>query len=178
MSVYVDLDGVLANFNKAACQTFGLTYPTRSRMWHTWLQDQSGVNLEQWYATMAADPQVWDRIEAFPWTPKLVQCLDVHAPEWKILSATTHDPICWSSKVKWVLERLFPVTSIHRLILVGGRKYELARPGDLLIDDWTENIEQWRARGGSAFKWTEWTDDSPEPVEQLEELREFLISKK
>lgn len=179
MAVYVDMDGVLANFNKATCRLFGLTYPTRSRLWHTWLQDESGVSLERWFSTMAADPGVWDRIEPFPWTPKLVQCLDIYAPDWKILSATTQDPRCWSAKAAWVIKQLFPVASLHRLILVGGRKYELAQRGDVLVDDHSENVEQWRVRGGEAFKWTEWTDDMPEEADrQIEELRQFLISRK
>lgn len=179
MAVYVDMDGVLANFNKATCKLFGLTYPTRSRLHHTWVRDESGVSLDRWFDSMAADPDVWDRIEPFPWTPKLVQCLDIHAPEWKILSAATQDPRCWSSKAAWVTKRLFPVANLHRFILVGGRKYELAQRGDVLIDDYDENVEQWRLRGGEAFKWIEWTDDMTEEADrQIEELRRFLISRK
>ena len=77
------------------------------------------------------------------------------------------------------MERLFPVTSLNRLILVGGRKFELAQSGDVLIDDWMENIDEWRARGGAAFKWTEWTEDMPEAAKsQIEDLRVFLNSRK
>lgn len=174
-TVYVDMDGVLANFNKAGCKTFGLEYPKQSRLWHTWLQDQSGVSLHGWFETMAADPTIWDRIEPFPWTPQLVQCLDIHAPGWKILSSATHDPKCWSAKADWVINRLFPITSLHRLVLVGGRKFELANRGDVLIDDWQENIDHWMQRGGVAFKWEEFTEDMEDhAAAQIDRLREFL----
>lgn len=177
MIVYVDMDGVLANFNKAGCQTFGVEYPKRSRLWHTWLRDQSGISQSEWFEIMANDPKIWDRIEPFPWTSTLVQCLDVHAPGWKILSSATHDPACWSSKARWVMQRLFPITSLHRLVLVGGRKFELASRGDVLIDDWQENIESWKAAGGVAFKWDEFTEDMEETAnQQIDSLREFLAS--
>lgn len=172
---YVDMDGVLANFNKAGCKIFGVEYPKRSHLWHTWLQDQSGVSLSGWFEIMEANPEIWDRIEPFPWTPQLVQCLDIHAPGWKILSVATRDPRCWSAKARWVLERLFPITNIHRLMLVGGRKYEVANRGDILIDDWDENVTMWAERGGVPFKWTEFTEDMTDHAElQIEKLRDFL----
>lgn len=174
----MDMDGVLANFNKAGAVTFGLEYPKRSRLWHTWLQDQSGVSLDDWFGVMEADPTIWDRIEPFPWTPHLVQMLDVCTPGWKILSSATHDPNCWSSKARWVMRQLFPITSLHRLILVGGRKFELATRGDVLIDDCQENLQGWEANGGVCFRWVEFTDDmEDQAAAQINALRKFLEGK-
>lgn len=147
----------------------------RSRLGHTWLYDQAGLTLEPWFERLLNDPSIWDRIEAYPWTPALVQCLDVHAPGWKILSVGIHDPYCWSSKVTWVMKRLFPVTDLHRLVLVGGRKYDLAQRGDVLIDDSEDNLSAWQKAGGDVFSWVEFTDDwSEEAAQQIERLRLFL----
>lgn len=179
MRVFVDMDGVLANFNKAGAATFGIPYPKKSRLRHTWLQDESGVSLSRWFEIMENDPLIWERIETFPWTPALVQCLDIHAPGWKILSSATYDPPCWSGKAKWVQKRLFPIAHMHRLVLVGGRKFDLASPGDVLVDDWDENINQWQLAGGSAFKWDEFTEDMEEhALDQIERLRDFLSKKR
>lgn len=176
--IYVDMDGVLANFNKAGCATFGIEYPKNTRLWHTWLYEQAGLSLQAWFDRVLSDPDIWDRIEPYPWTADLVQCLDAASPGWKILSVGFRDPKCWASKVQWVTDRLFPVTDLHRLILVGGNKFELAREGDLLIDDSLDNLNKWKLAGGQIFKWVEYTEDCPDKAAaQIEVLREFLLSR-
>ena len=107
---------------------------------------------------LKSNPELWDRAEPFPWTSDLVQLLDVKTPHWCILTKATHDPVCWSSKVKWVDRYLSP-SALSKLIIVGGPKSQLASKGDVLIDDAFHNVTTWRNAGGVAFHWVEYSED-------------------
>ena len=173
--VFVDLDGVLANFNKACCQTFGLDYPKETILWHTWPHDVSGKDLDTWFNVLTDDPDLWTRIEPFPWTPAIVQVLDLHTPGWKILTTATQDPACWGGKAAWVTQRLFMRDSLHRLVIVGGHKWELMSPGSVLVDNDLRNVTEWQKQGGHAFLWKEFTEDMVQAaMNQIEQLRLFL----
>jgi len=156
--VFVDLDGVLGNLSKAMCQSFGLEYPKATSLVYDWVLVASQLGVEGFFRVLESDPGVWDRVEPFPWTAKLIQCLDLHAPDWKILSEAIIDPACWHGKSRWV-KKFLSKPHLHRLVLTGSKKYELTRPGDLLIDDHITNVEEWTRRGGHAFRWVEYTED-------------------
>lgn len=172
--VFVDLDGVLGNLNKSMCQSFGIVYPKATTLSYDWVLTASQVGLDEFFRVLESNPEIWDRVEPFPWTPKLVQCLDLHAPNWKILSEAIIDPACWHGKVKWV-RNFLSQSHVHRLALTGFKKYELACPGDILIDDRELNVEEWVRRGGHAFRWMDYTEDLVDSAEgQIISLSAFL----
>jgi 5'(3')-deoxyribonucleotidase len=172
--VYVDSDGVLANFNKAFAPAFGLTYPSRTVLHHEWLMNTAGVSVSEFFRIVETHSYLWENAEPYPWTSEMVQVLDLAVPDWMILTSATHDPDCWSGKVKW-FKRYLTDSLIDRVVMIGGRKHRIASKGDLLIDDHYENIEAWRAAGGVAIHWIDYTDDLEELArKQIEQLTQVL----
>ncbi len=165
MRVFVDMDGVLVNLNKAAASTFGLKYPSNSVLGHDWLLANSKTSVPEFLDRLEANPHLWEQAEPYPWTSKIVQMLDLKTPQWMILTSATHAPACWSGKVKWI-RRYLTDDAVFRVIMVGGQdKARLASRGDLLIDDKFENVKHWNAAGGVGFHWIDYSEDLLELVE-------------
>ena len=172
--VFIDSDGVLANFNKAFASAFGLTYPSRTVLHHEWLMNTAGVSIPEFFEITKAHSYLWEKAEPYPWTGRLVQELDLAVPEWMILTSATHDPACWSGKVKW-FEHYLTDSSLSKVVMVSGQKARLASKGDLLVDDHYVNVEAWRAAGGVAIHWTDYTEDMTVMAnQQIDRLVEVL----
>ena len=75
---------------------------------------------------------------------KLVGYKNVH-----ILTTPIMDPECLAGKLEWIHENLPPW--LHRRYLMTPRKYLLAQPGALLIDDSDRNVDTFCAAGGDAI---------------------------
>lgn len=151
---FIDMDGVLANFSKAACARHNVTYPTQAKLEHSWLEDQVGHKGRFWMKIHGYD--YWTQLEPFPWAKKLVALVNDHCDEWRILSKPSSDEHCYSGKYTWVKNHLHKT---KHLWLCNGTKSLLAGPNRLLIDDYKKNIDEWRAAGGEAYHWEEVTDD-------------------
>lgn len=173
--VYVDSDGVLANFNKAFAPAFGLEYPTKTVLYHDWpMQASNTASASEFYRICERHPTLWESAEPYPWTSAIIQVLDLKDPEWMILTSATHDPECWSGKVKWFTHHLTE-SSLNKLVMVSGRKWRIASKGDILIDDRYENVEGWREAGGVAYHWIDYTEDLTELArDQIDRLSSFL----
>ncbi len=172
--VYVDADGVLINFNKAFAPAFNLEYPRKTVLFHSWLMDTASVSVPDFFRIGEAHSYLWEKAEPYPWTARLVQVLDLAVPEWMILTSATHDPESWSGKVK-CYKKHFTDSIVDKLIVIGGNKARVASKGDILVDDHYTNVEAWRAAGGVAFHWIDYTEDLTEmAADQITQLSSFL----
>ena len=86
-----------------------------------------------------------------------------------IATSPTKDPECLAGKLEWIHDH-FP-DWMHRQYAITPRKHLFARPDSLLIDDYHENIERFKAHGGHGIlvprPWNEhWASD---PRRYLEE---------
>ena len=172
--VWVDMDGVLVNFDKHACKAHGVVYPSNTVLGHSWLYDQLGCTVDHFLDTVDQTPDFWQNLEPYPWTAALIQFLDIEFPDWRILSGGTHNGASWGGKVDWVRKHL-QLPGLEKLNLVyGARKSHLCRPGDILIDDHVLNCNEWLAAGGRVFQWIAYSEDCPHALEQLERLKAFL----
>ena len=174
MRVFVDMDGVLANLNKAIAPAFGLEYPREGIVGYSWLMDKANVSAPQFFNIMESNSGLWETAPPFPWTSKLIQILDLKFPDWMILTSATHDAACWHGKVEWV-RRYLTETGVKKLVMIGGNKERIASRGDLLIDDWFVNVTAWREQGGIAYHWLDYSEGMLDPgYKQLEDLSQFL----
>lgn len=174
MKLFVDMDCVLVDFNRAVCPVFGLDYPAQSVLTWDWSYQQSGLSVDAYIDQLGQDPKFWSDMHPCVWMPELVQILDHLAPEWHILTAATQEPSSWHGKADWV-RRYFREKGMYRLVMLHGDKQRIASRDSILIDDRVDHCMRWREAGGIAFHWVEFTRDHREMWEpQLERLRQFL----
>ena len=81
----------------------------------------------------------------------------------------TKDPECLAGKLEWIHNH-FPAW-MHRQFAITPRKHLFARPDSLLIDDYGENVERFKAHGGHAITVPRpWNDHwAADPRKYLEE---------
>lgn len=140
MQLYVDLDGVLADFDSGYEQLTGKR-PARSLNPGTDQPDGDDVN---WDAIRAADhfyrnlammpdmPALWARISRY-------QPIVLTGVPWSV-------PDAESDKRAWVKSYL-PGTLV--ICCASRDKAKQCRPGDVLIDDWEKYRSLWEAAGGT-----------------------------
>jgi len=144
--VYVDCDGVIADFNSEFfCivkmkygeglypEPFISTY-SKSKFWN--LIDSAGEGF-------------WSDMPLMPGAKDLMGFIYDNFLHMKILTASTRKPESKSGKRKWI-RRHFSFISNSDVIIVEERalKAKYASTNSILIDDMTGNIDKWVSNGG------------------------------
>ncbi len=143
-TIYIDMDGVVADFNELAYQVIGRRA--------NWGEDKD-LTSDEWDKLKAVD-HFFFKIPMFREAPRLVgMCRSLsHRYDVSFLTAlpssfalqnTQEDKINWAAKY-------FPRVPVN----FGPKsrdKKNWCREGDLLIDDRPSNIEDWASRGGHAI---------------------------
>ena len=137
-TIYVDLDGVLVDFDKAA-ENIGFPNigkadgKTKSRFWHT-------------IGKLARDGKpFWGAMKPLPDYKALWDVVKKHGAE--ILSATGHVGNAEQEKREWVPTYLGAGVTVN-LVRKSSDKAQYAKPTAILIDDREKSIEPWVAAGG------------------------------
>ena len=148
-TLYLDMDGVLADFNTAARQ---------------YLSPHVGeleTGLTQWpqhvWSHLVQVPNLYRHLPKMPMADQLVQLADRFRTELDynvaILTAIPRNnniPDAFQDKFDWVQQH-YP----HLRIYFGPYshdKHTHAQPGHILVDDRTSNCQEWRAAGGRAVQ--------------------------
>ena len=145
ITVYVDLDGVIVNWDKGYMQiSGGIPEPEFKAMYG----GGASLNLIKKYGA-----QWWENLEWMPDGKELWRYITNNFLKYKILTATGR-PGGWTSiarkgKTLW-MEKNLPDLPKSDWIIVGPKeeKKNYARPGDILIDDTPKNVNQWIEAGG------------------------------
>ena len=145
MIVYLDVDGVLANFNKAACKALGVSYPPLK--WHWYKDVLDGFNKLNEICTF----DFWENLEWMPDGTKIFEEITNQFPFSKILLITAPMPNKESATGKWKwIDKQLPGFS-NQTIITQVSKSLLAKPNTLLIDDKTQNVDEFRQAGGQTI---------------------------
>ena len=138
-TVFLDMDGVLVDFNKAICKKFELPYPPR--VYDFFEPIRSEVND---YCTA----NFWDNLEwMYDGCDILQAVLDkIHLSRIYLLTTPMPNIESASGKMMWINGNL--PEFIKRIIITQAPKHLLARPDTLLIDDKDENVSEFEAAGG------------------------------
>lgn len=157
LQVYLDLDGVFADFAKRVKHLTG-KHPDRLDKNHLWriinMDKRFFAELELIEGCMA----LWEA------TKDLEPIFLTGAPS----TPTFHE-----QKKEWVARIFGPEFTVH--VVPRKLKQEYSGPGKVLIDDMQENIDQWNARGGHGILHT---GDHASTVHALNELLEIYRSEK
>ena len=142
-TLYLDMDGVVADFDEYAART--LRVPPSQGIYPD----------EVWYK-LAANARLYRELIKTSYADDLVaECQDLAATkeyEFYFLTAVPKGndvPWAFYDKVLWA-QKYFP----NIPVMFGPfskDKHHHCQPGDILIDDRSSNIDEWRAAGGIAI---------------------------
>jgi len=133
MQIYVDCDGVLADFNYGARKVFGLS-PEEA-------QEKLGAAV--FWRRLRDQPNFYGSLPLLPCAERLMQALAPHKPI--ILTGAPRGDWAKPQKIAWGRQH-FPTAKV--IVCAARDKCAYCRPGDLLIDDWTRHQHLWLAAGG------------------------------
>jgi 5'(3')-deoxyribonucleotidase len=140
-TIYLDMDGVVADFDAEASKIIGRSHSANER-WpdHDWIK-------------LRAFPRFYRDLPLMPDARRLVATVldlaDQTNRDVRFLTAVPQDndfPWAFQDKVTWKQRHFGDIP-----IWFGPYSHDKqlwARPGDILIDDRRSNIEQWQAAGG------------------------------
>lgn len=139
-TLYLDMDGVVADFDKYAFKKLGVP-------------PSGGVYEPDVWAKLVENPRLYRDLEKMTYADELVkQCKNFARIEnHKLLFLTAvpkNNDVHWAfyDKVMWALAR-YPDIPVH-FGPYGKDKHVHCIPGDILIDDKESNISDWVAAGG------------------------------
>lgn len=153
----LDLDGVLSDFLSLALKKLNyeldepvapLTPESYSVIGKFNIAEVYGLSMTEFWETIERGDRFWCNIEPFPWAKDLYEWLATVAPV-TICTSPSHHIQCAGQKVEWV-KRHLGLENSH--MMIGGRKYLMAKPEHLLIDDYLKNVSEFTTAGGSAVQ--------------------------
>jgi hypothetical protein len=141
------MDGVIADFFGAALALWD--FPPEQYPVNEWeIADVLGISVTEFWDRINATPDFWLGIKPFPWMKMLLDGIEATGIDWTIATSPSRDPGCLSQKVHWLRLHLGKKFTGY---MVGSRKFLMANPRNLLIDDNDANVDNFRAHGGKAI---------------------------
>lgn len=143
MKIYVDMDGVLANFFKKANS---LTEDP-SIAW----RNQEFRDVDRVLKKIRKTPNFFTSLDAFPQINTLLRGIKNLGGEFSILSSPLNDYTgdCAAEKKAWLDEHLI---DDPENVIITHDKPQYAK-GNILIDDYGFNCRKWEEAGGFAIKY-------------------------
>lgn len=162
MNVYVDMDGVLADFFGSALRvnnSNGTGYPKGEYQ----IQKYLNISTNQFWENIdAAGEEFWFDLGMCNGAEELWQIVEPYNPI--VLTSPSMQPHCVSGKLKW-LQKVFGRDFRDYIFCPAQHKRLLANPNSILIEDGEKNIEQWENNRGFGLLWphignsSDWTID-------------------
>ena len=131
MQLYVDMDGVLADFDRHYFDVFGVR-PDKSIDNVDWKAVRSVKDFYLNVPPMFDMSLLWARIAGL--RPIVLTGVPTNVPE------------ALANKRAWVVRYLGPEVPV--IACKSSEKWKYAVPGDVLIDDWEKYRDRWVAAGG------------------------------
>jgi len=173
--VYLDMDGVLADFVKGACKAHGTTLEFILPNWEPGVWDMTlAMNIPHsqfWREIDKLAAHFWERLEPTPFFNDIVKLVKELSDDWYVLTSPTLRIPSYTGKVWWLRKHFGG--SFDRFHIT-PYKHLFAGPGVLLIDDREKNVNEFVQAGGDGLlfpsylnKLYEYKDD---PVDHLREI--------
>ncbi|MBN1663964.1 MAG: hypothetical protein JW943_10215 [Deltaproteobacteria bacterium] len=153
-TIYLDMDGVCTDFASAGIQANG---HEPSRVFFTW--DQSfrgefhpykvmGIDRDTYWNAIAQKGEAfWVNLREYEWYPELMNSLS-RMGKVIFLTSGAYAPWSLSGKLKWLQYRF---GHDFQSYIFTSAKYLLANPRSILIDDYENNVDEFRQNGGKAI---------------------------
>lgn len=148
MRCFLDIDGVLANFGKRACEALGLPYQLDHPFFHDWYWYRNfGISDAEIDSVCGID--FWAGIQWMPDGKDILALVEHKFDDIFLLTAPMPNPGSGTGKILWV-ERHLPKYK-KRLIVTQAPKSLFAGPNTTLVDDNDKNIDEFIAAGGTGL---------------------------
>jgi 5'(3')-deoxyribonucleotidase len=148
---FVDMDGVLVDFNKGALDLFGREdpYDDPANRGCFFLDQLLGLTEEEFRGPLGRD--FWANLRPTPECHRIIEFLEmVFGPSnICILTAPIDTEGCMEGKLDWLKAHLPP--RYRKQFLMGKPKWFAASSNAWLIDDWDHNVVSFREGGGQAI---------------------------
>jgi len=131
-ALYVDLDGVLANYTDAFRDRSGFTPEEYKEL----------KDAPPFWTLIKDDPEFWSSMDWIPGAESFWNSITQYSPV--ILSSPLRDAGSKIGKKTWVEEHL----GAHVPVILKSLKADYSGPGAILVDDMEKNIGPWRSAGG------------------------------
>lgn len=155
-NILLDMDGVLSDFLTGALKVLDAKYGAAGPGDPVELYVKShaqfeitnyyGITDEEFWAAIANTPNFWYDLPALPWARELLGVIRSFG-DVTICSAPGNDITCCTQKQAWLRDVL---DVDYRDVVLCNKKYLLANPDVLLIDDYIKNVDTFRVAGGRA----------------------------
>ena len=174
--IYMDMDGVVADFVSSALKVFGASDTLLSENRGKFeLFSMLGVSSSEFWNTIHEHPTFWHDLEP---TQEAYHLMD-HAESLLgttksiyFLTSPAFHPSCYAGKFFWV-NKYFPDYS-SRLIITGS-KHLLADRRNILVDDSDRNIDRFISYGGVGVLVPRvWNSKHKEASRSLEQTKKHL----
>lgn len=161
--IFLDVDGVLADWNGGVHARLGLDWPgvdqwpyTRGRDgWH-WNKE---VGLTFGQVSEVCDFDLWAGLGWMPDGATIYTAARRHCQDVTLLTTCMPHVQSASGKVEWV-QRNLPEMKRHMLVATESKAVLAGVPRSVLIDDSSKNVDAWREAGGTAILVPRpWNDD-------------------
>lgn len=144
--IFVDLDGVLADFDRGIRELCGMEPRYQNGKVST-------IDADAWWAKVAAVDHFYGKLELIPGAKEMFDALyDRYGSACEILSALPrpHRGVKYAAedKTEWV-RRLISKDVVLNLVYRDDKKDFCTGKDCILIDDLEKNIEEWEANGGT-----------------------------
>lgn len=180
-TIYLDMDGVCTDFASAGIRAHGRD---PSQVMATWEQSFRGeflpykvmkLDRDTFWDAIAQEGEVfWINLQEYEWYPELIASLS-EMGEVIFLTSGTYAPGSLSGKLKWLQCRF---GHDFQGYVFTARKYLLANPWSVLIDDYETNVAEFRQHGGKAVLFPQiWNGNSMVDNKigfTLEAVRQFI----
>ena len=151
MSVWIDLDGVLADFDRGFTFAFGRKprEVADDQLWPL-IAGQDGFfsSLPPVKDAVAFFSAACDRSLRAGRTPRILTACPIGPLHGTILA----------EKRRWVAEQLDATIDVVASDIGVCKSLHMRTAQDILVDDWQPNIEGWRAAGGIGILWRDHAD--------------------
>lgn len=144
----LDMDGVLVNFCKAAYAVHGVPHNKHLPTSFDFFKDWGMTAAEFWGPIDDKGAEFWANLEKYPWTDTIIEMAKDWPSGFMVATACSLSHHSAAGKVE-AIKALFG--NNFRDYALFPRKWHLAQPGYVLLDDHEENCEEWEIRKGRAI---------------------------
>lgn len=143
-TVFLDVDGVLADFDGGADLWYGRDNGP-SQQWGYDYQAMFGMSGTQFWEGLTET--FWETLPKLPWADELVDALESRFPGRVVFLTSPPLKGGASGKATW-LRKNYPKLYNDKRYLIGPGKSFVAQPNALLIDDRNKNCRLFKEAGG------------------------------